>query len=151
MAREAETCDELGQNIVVIGGGLVGVETALNFAMQGKKVSIVEMLPSIANDANFRYARTYRWKIEEYKIDVYTSTKCKAITDAGVEAEDKDGNDILIPADNVIISVGMRPLTAQSEALRDCAPTFIPVGNCVRPGVVFDAIRAGFDAAMFQI
>ena len=151
MAREAETCDDLGQNIVVIGGGLVGVETALNFAMQGKKVSIVEMLSSIANDANFRYARTYRWKIEEYKIDVYTSTKCKAITDAGVEAEDKDGNDLLIPADNVIISVGMRPLAAQSEALRDCAPIFIPIGNCVRPGVVCDAVRAGFDAAMFQI
>ena len=151
MSREAESSDNLGQNIVIIGGGLVGVETALNLAMQGKKVSIVEMLPSIANDANFRYARTYKWKIEEYKIDVYTSTKCKAITEEGVEAEDKDGNDILIPADNVILSVGMRPLSAASEALRDCAPIFIPIGNCVRPGVVKDAIRAGFDAAMFQI
>ncbi len=151
MACEAEASDRLGQNIVVIGGGLVGVETALNLAMQGKKVSIAEMLPTVANDANFRYARTYKWKIEEYKIDVYTSTRCTAITDAGVEAEDKDGNDILIPADNVIISVGMRPRTDQSEALRDCAPVFIPIGNCVRPGVVKDAIRAGFDAAMFQI
>lgn len=151
MAREAETCDDLGQDIVIIGGGLVGVETALNLAMQGKKVSIVEMLPSIANDANFRYARTYKWKIEEYKIDVYTSTKCSAITDEGVQAVDKDGSDILIPADNVVLSVGMRPLSAQSEALRNCAPIFIPIGNCVRPGVVKDAIRAGFDAAMFQI
>ena len=139
------------KQVVIIGGGLVGVETALNLAMQGKKVSIVEMLPAIANDANFRYARTYKWKIEEYKIDVYTSTKCKTITDEGVEAEDKDGNNILIPADNVILSVGMRPLSADSEALRDCAPVFIPIGNCVRPGVVKDAIRAGFDAAMFQI
>lgn len=151
MARDAECRDDLGENIVVIGGGLVGVETALNLAMQGKKVSIVEMQPSIANDANFRYARTYRWKIEEYGIDVYTSTKCSAITDEGVAALDKDGKEILIPADHVVISVGMRPLTAASEALRDCAPLFIPIGNCVRPGVVKDAIRAGFDAAMFQI
>ena len=82
---------------------------------------------------------------------MYTSTKCSAVTDAGVQAVDKDGKDILIPADSVVISVGMRPLSAQVEALRDCAPLFIPIGNCVRPGVVKDAIRAGFDAAMFQI
>lgn len=151
MAEDVDKGAEAGDRVVVIGGGLVGVETALHLAMQGKKVSIVEAQPSIANDANFRYARTYRWKIEEYKIDVYTSTKCSAVTDAGVQAVDKDGKDILIPADSVVISVGMRPLSAQVEALRDCAPLFIPIGNCVRPGVVKDAIRAGFDAAMFQI
>lgn len=151
MAEDVDKGAEAGDRVVVIGGGLVGVETAIHLAMQGKKVSIVEAQPSIANDANFRYARTYRWKIEEYKIDVYTSTKCSAVTDAGVQAVDKDGKDILIPADSVVISVGMRPLSAQVEALRDCAPLFIPIGNCVRPGVVKDAIRAGFDAAMFQI
>ena len=149
MAEAVDKGAQVGQNVVVIGGGLVGIEAALHLAMQGKKVSIVEMLPDIANDANFRYARTYRWKIEEYKIDVYTSTKCSAITDEGVAAVDKDGKDILIPADNVVISVGMRPLATASEALRDCAPDFIPIGNCVRPGQVKDAIRAGYDAAMF--
>ena len=149
MAREAECSDELGQNIAVIGGGLVGVETALNLAMQGRKVSIVEMQPSIANDANFRYSLTYKRLIAQYGIDVYTSTKCKAITDAGVEAEDGEGRDLLIPADNVIISVGMRPLSAVANALQDCAPEFIPIGNCVRPGVVKDAICGGFDAAMY--
>ena len=68
-----------------------------------------------------------------------------------MQALDKDGSEVLIPADNVVISVGMRPRTADSEALRGCAPIFIPIGNCVRPGVVKDAIRAGYDAAMFQI
>ncbi|MGN0968713.1 MAG: FAD-dependent oxidoreductase, partial [Oscillospiraceae bacterium] len=151
MARDVDKGAEVGGNVVVIGGGLVGVETALHLAMQGKKVSIVEAQPSIANDANFRYARTYKWEIEKWKIDVYTSTKCSAITEAGVQAVDKDGKEILLPADNVVISVGMRPLSAAAEALRDCAPLFIPIGNCVRPGVVKDAIRGGFDAAMFQI
>ncbi len=151
MAAEVDKGAPVGDTVVVIGGGLVGVETALHLAMQGKQVSIVEMLPSIANDANFRYARTYRWKIEEYKINVLTSTKCSAITAEGVVALDKEGKEVLIPADTVVISAGMRPRSAQAEALRDCAPIFIPIGNCVRPGVVKDAIRAGFDAAMFQL
>ena len=149
MAREAECGAEIGENVVVIGGGLVGVETALNLAMQGRNVSIVEAQSAIANDANLRYARTYRWKIKEYKINVYTSVKCSAITDEGVLAVDKDGSEILLSADTVVISVGMRPLSVAAEALRDCAPEFIPIGNCVRPGIVKDAIRAGFDAAMF--
>lgn len=151
MAEDVDKGAEVGENVVVIGGGLVGVETALHLAMQGKKVSIVEAQPSIANDANFRYARTYKWKIEEYKIAVYTATKCSAVTDAGVQAVGPDGAELLLPADNVVISVGMRPESAQAETLRDCAPLFIPIGNCVRPGVVKDAIRTGFDAAMFQI
>ena len=149
MAEDVDKGAEVGDSIAVIGGGLVGIETALHLAMQGKKVSIVEALPDYANDANFRYARTYRWKIAEYGIDVYTSTRCSAITGEGVAAVDKDGRDLLIPADNVVISVGMRPLTGVSEALRDCAGDFIPIGNCVRPGQVKDAMRAGYDAAMF--
>ncbi len=151
MAMEVERGAETGDNIVVIGGGLVGVESAINLSMQGKNVSIVEMLPKIANDANFRYARTYAWEIERQNITVYTSTKCREIKDEGVLVEMSDGSENLIPADTVVIAVGMRPLSDTVEELRDCAPVFIPIGNCVRPGVVKDAIRAGFDAAMYQI
>ena len=149
MAEDVDKGAQVGDRVVVIGGGLVGIETALHLAMQGKKVSIVEMLPAIANDANFRYARTYRWKIEEYGIDVYTSTKCSAVTEEGVLAVDQEGNELRIPADHVVISVGMKPRTHVVESLRDCAPEFIPIGNCVRPGQIKDAIRAGYDAAMF--
>ncbi len=149
MAEDVDKGAQVGEKVVVIGGGLVGVESALHLAMQGKQVSIVEMLPAIANDANFRYARTYRWQIEKWKIAVYTSIKCSAIDDAGVHGTDAEGKDVLIEADNVVIAAGMRPLSAAAEALRDCAPEFIPIGNCVRPGQVKDAIRAGFDAAMY--
>jgi 2,4-dienoyl-CoA reductase-like NADH-dependent reductase (Old Yellow Enzyme family)/thioredoxin reductase len=150
MAEEVDKGAPVGERVVVIGGGLVGVETALHLAYQGKKAIVVEMLPKIAADANFRYARTYLWKIEEKGVEVHTGAKCRGITAAGVEITDADGNDRLIPADTVVISVGMRPRESESETLRFCAPQFIPIGNCVRPGVVKDAIRAGYDAAMFM-
>jgi 2,4-dienoyl-CoA reductase-like NADH-dependent reductase (Old Yellow Enzyme family)/thioredoxin reductase len=149
MAEEVDKGAPVGDRVVVIGGGLVGIETALHLAQQGKEVSIVEMLPDIANDANFRYARTYRWEIEKWKVKVFTNTRCSAITDAGVEALNASGDPIFLPADTVVISVGMRSREEESEKLRFCAPRFIPIGNCVRPGVVKDAIRAGYDAAMF--
>jgi 2,4-dienoyl-CoA reductase-like NADH-dependent reductase (Old Yellow Enzyme family)/thioredoxin reductase len=150
MAEEVDKGAPVGERVVIIGGGLVGVETALHLAYQGKKAVIVEMLPKIVSDANFRYARTYLWKIEETGIEVHTGAKCRGVTEAGVEVTDADGNDRLIPADTVVISVGMRPRENESETLRFCAPQFIPIGNCVRPGVVKDAIRAGYDAAMFM-
>lgn len=151
MARQVDEGARTGTTVVVIGGGLVGVETALHLAMQGRQVSIVEMLPAIASDANFRYARTYRWEIEKWHVNVYPSTRCDAIIEEGVCVTDETGQRRRLPADSVIIAAGMRPLSAEAEALRDCAPLFIPIGNCVRPGVVKDAIRAGFDAAMFQL
>ena len=151
MAAEADAGDVQGDNIVVIGGGLVGVESALHQAKQGRKVTIVEFLPKIANDANIRYSRTYRWEIEKEGIEVRTSTKCLAINDEGVLAEGPDGKEITIPADTVVMAVGLRSRTEDVEALRNCAPVFIPIGNCVAPSQVQGATRGGFDAAYFQL
>lgn len=148
MAGDVDNGAETGGRVLVIGGGLVGVESALELAKKGKKVTIAEMLPSIANDANFRYARTYRWEIEKEGVEVITNTRCTGITDEGVNAV-RDGKEAFIPADTVVLACGMKPLEEESEALRFCAPVFIPIGSVVRPGVIKDAIRAGFDAAMF--
>ncbi|MBR2522586.1 MAG: FAD-dependent oxidoreductase [Coriobacteriales bacterium] len=151
MAEDAHRCDFDGERVVVIGGGLVGIEAALHLAKCGKRVTIVELLPDIANDANIRYGRTYRWELEKERVEVLVSTKCRAITEAGIEVEGSDDTVAEIPADAVVIAVGMRSREGESEALRDCAETFIPIGNCVAPGQVQQAIRAGYDAATFQI
>ena len=151
MAAEADAGDVQGENIVVIGGGLVGVESAIHQAKQGRKVTIVEFLPKIANDANIRYARTYRWEIEKEGIEVRTSTKCLAINEEGVLAEGPDGKEITIPADTVVMAVGLRSRTADVEALRDCAPIFSVIGSCIAPCQVQGATRGGFDAAFFQL
>ena len=150
MAEEAHELNFEGQKVAVVGGGLVGIEAALHLAKEGKDVTVVEFLPDIANDANIRYGRTYRWEMEKENVQVMTSTKCCEITDDGILAE-KDGQMVRIDADVVVIAIGMRSLTQESETLRDCVDNFIVAGNVVAPGQVQQAIRAGFDAAMFQV
>ena len=150
MAAEAhENATKVGQNVVVIGGGMVGCETALDFAGQGKNVTIVEMAPRVSGDANFRYVRTIAMEIKKRGVKTEVSARCTAIGDHGVEAQREDGSIVTIPADTVILAVGMRARTALAESFRECAPQVMDIGNCVKPGQVKEAIRSGFDAAMF--
>ena len=151
MAEEADR-DEggiVGDSVAVIGAGLVGIEAAIHQALRGKKVSIIEALPAAARDANFRYARTYKWKMEELGIQLFVNTKCEEITPEGVRCTDAEGKPVFVPADTEVIAIGMRPRENAAEALRDCAPEFRRIGNCVKIGQVMDSIRAGFDAGMF--
>lgn len=150
MASEVDAgTAQLGEKVVVVGGGLVGCETALHLARQGKDVTIVEMAPRVCGDANFRYSRTIPKEIRKWNVKTAVDTSCSAIESNGVRVQSKDGKEYLIEADSVVLSVGMRSRTAQAEALRFCAPEYVAIGNCVRPGIVQNAIRGGYDAATF--
>ena len=151
LAAEADAEDLPGDRIVVIGAGQTGVESALHQAKLGKHVTLVGSNKKIAKDANFRYARTYVWELEKENVTVLTETRCQEIRKEGVLVRTASGKESLIKADSVILAVGLTPDTAAVESLRDCAPIFIPIGNCVKPSQVQGAIRTGFDAAYFQI
>ena len=146
----AEMADksELGGNIAIIGGGLVGIETAIHLAMDGKKVVVIEMAGEYAPDANFRHIQSINRELAAYGVSVETGTKCTAVTDDGVTALGRDGTEVFFPADTAVISVGMRPLADEVEALRNTAPEFVVIGNCASVGQVEAAIRAGYDAAI---
>jgi 2,4-dienoyl-CoA reductase-like NADH-dependent reductase (Old Yellow Enzyme family)/thioredoxin reductase len=148
LATEQKAPSELGQKIVVVGGGLIGCETALHLAEYGKDITILEMTDTIAADANFRHIRTVNSEIENRGIKLALNTKCSSITDKGVYGLDADNNEVFFPADSVIISVGMRPLAELGEPFRYIAPIYRPIGNCVKAGQVKEAIRAGYDAAI---
>jgi len=148
MATEINDISAVGQKVVIIGGGLVGCETALYLAEFGKEATVVEMTGEIAPDANYRHIRTIKKEIDKRGVRVETNTKCTSITEKGVYAVDKNGNEVFFPADTVVISVGLRPLEDTGEPLRYIAPVYRAIGSCVKPGQVKEAIRAGYDAAI---
>ena len=138
--------DSIGERVVMIGGGLVGVETALYLADAGKQVTVVEMTPVAAREANRLHAEALRLAIKERNVTVLTNTKCVRIEDDGVVVE-MGGTTSTLPADSVVYCVGMRSNSDPYAQLYDCAPEVYRVGDCIKPGTVREAILTGYYTA----
>ena len=102
---------EVGENVVVIGGGLTGCEIAYDLFLKGKKPVIVEMKNDLIAVrgvclANSSYLRDFfNWK----KVPVYLESKVTEIKDNSVTVAGKDGQTTELPADSVVVSVGYVP------------------------------------------
>ena len=108
----------VGENVVIVGGGLTGCEIAYELYLQGKKPVIVEMKQDlIVADgvclANSSYLRDF---FAANKVPVYLETGLSEIHEHGVTAKTKDGTAIDIPADSVILSVGYTPAPVAAKS-----------------------------------
>lgn len=99
---------ESGENVVIIGGGLTGCETAYELALQGKKPVIVELMEDILMVPGSCMANTsfLRDAFEFYKVPIYTGAKTRKICKDAVEIEKEDGSIETLQADTVVTSVG---------------------------------------------
>ena len=140
----------IGEKVVIMGGGLVGCETALHLAETGHKVTVIEMTQDVAMEAVISHRRAM--KVRMAKADnppvLQTSTKCKEVTKEGVIAITPDGETRLFEADTVICALGLRPRTDVVEELRKTRHSFRAIGDCTKAQQVTQAVRAGYDAAM---
>lgn len=140
---------QLGENVVIIGGGFVGCETALWLTDQGKKVTILEML----NDLDIEDAPLRRMallmELRRCGVNCVTGRPCVRITEEGVWTKDKEGNEVLLPADTVLTATGMRSKTGLVDELQQYCREFYPVGDCQRARKVTDAVREGYFAALY--
>jgi len=146
----AEDPDKVGKNIVIIGGGLTGVETGLSYAEEGRKVTIVEMMSTIAAGANHitRPAIMETFERLSDRISYMTDTKVLEITKNGVKVK-KGEEEILLEADTVIYSVGLTPNIKVLEELEKCDVSFFrAIGDCEGIAAMRKAIWSGYHAAM---
>jgi NADPH-dependent 2,4-dienoyl-CoA reductase/sulfur reductase-like enzyme len=84
----------------------------------------------------------------EESVTLRRRTKCTEITDAGVMGLTHGGDEELFRADAVVVAIGMKSRSAVVDGLVGLTPEFVIVGDCARPGKVFQAVRSGYDAAM---
>ncbi|MGN0485525.1 MAG: FAD-dependent oxidoreductase [Lachnospiraceae bacterium] len=134
----------IGDKIVIIGGGSVGIEVALTNAMAGKEVTVVEMMDDIMKGEYIDTKMIYLNMLKQYHVTVLTGTGVKSIQDHSVTVE-KDGIISEIPATDVLTSVGLCPdLTLRDELDKIPGLLVYYAGDCERPKLIFDAIHAGF-------
>ena len=109
---------QVGENVVIVGGGLTGCEIAYELYLQGKKPQIVEMMDDLIVTkgiclANTSYLRDF---FKTNNVPVHLEHKTAEIRDGEVVIVDKEGNSKTIPADSVIMSVGYNPAPLAKKA-----------------------------------
>jgi len=145
--------DKLGRHVAVLGGGLIGCETALFLAKAGHEVTIVEMLPGIAPEANWMHKEGMMQAFAETpNLHVRTGLRVTGIEDGHtVKTADADGAEVVIDADSVIYALGLRSNMGAYESLFYSAPQVIAVGDCLRgvkPKKTREAMLEGYWAAI---
>ncbi len=139
--------EKVGDNVVVMGGGLAGCECAVHLGQEGKKVSIIEMRDALAPDANVRHRPLLLKEIDKY-VDVHTGYKAVKVTEQGVVCEDADGNEVLVEGSSVICALGQRSRTDVVNELQDAAPFVRVIGDAAKVSTITNAVYWGYHAAL---
>ena len=140
--------ETLGKTVAVMGGGLVGCETALFLAETGRDVTIIEMQDSVAPDANWMHRVGMMQAFSQQEnLHIRTGLRCVAVTESGVETQDKDGNTAVIPAESKVYAFGQRSVPTL-ELMKLDVPVIRVIGDCHQVGKTNGAIFDGYHAAM---
>ncbi len=134
---------EVGNKVVVIGGGLIGCETAEFLAEKGKEVTILEMLGRIANDVPPASRWVLMQRLRKANIVMETSLRVEEITAKGVNGI-REGNPIFFSADTVVLATGSLPNKELAIQLQNKVLEVHLIGDCVEPRKIKEAIEEGF-------
>jgi len=163
-----------GGRVVIIGGGAVGVESALLLAEQGtlpaeilkfllvhraedpeepyrlatsgsKQITLIEMLDKLGRN----FGKTTRWTmlqdLKRYGVQCRTGARVEAITEEGVVVAGETGPELL-PADTVVMAVGTRADNPLQQVCEDLGIACRVIGDANKPAMVFDAVHQGYRA-----
>lgn len=136
-----------GKNVVIIGGGLVGCETALHLLEYGNKITIIEMLASLANGQEGSHRARDLDTLTNAGVAMNTSCSVKKVTETAVEFADAEGNMHSADADVVIVATGQRPVGADMAAALEAKGIRVEkAGDSVAMGNLMNNVRSGFMA-----
>ena len=134
--------------VAVIGGGMVGCETAEYLAARGCKVSVIEMMDKIAAGESSTILPTLLENYKTYGVEQYPSHKVKEFRMDAVVCENKDGAEVTIPCDYIVLAMGARSNEFDAAALEASNIPVYSIGDAAgKAADISNAIRTGYDAA----
>ncbi|MDR0813418.1 MAG: NAD(P)/FAD-dependent oxidoreductase [Oscillospiraceae bacterium] len=139
----------LGENVVIAGAGVTGMEFALTLAALGKSVTLVDLLPEeqTGGGATPINLIALRALLQEANVRIIGETRIEDVNADGAVLQ-KDGAQTLLPCDNVVLSLGFRPDEELLSRFSSAADDVYIVGDAKGGGSVWNAVTSGFDAAM---
>ena len=138
--------EALGQRVVIMGAGLVGVELGIYLANLGKAVTIIEKMPFINNGGNILHQLALNVEIAKSGLEIVLNVEANTFTGIEVLATTPEG-DRAFACDSFVYAIGQAPLKQEALALSDCAPEFYLVGDCSIPKNIMQATSMA-DAAV---
>ena len=134
--------------VAVIGGGMVGCETAEYLAARGCKVSVIEMMDKIAAGESTTILPTLLENYKTYGVEQYPSHKVKEFRMDAVVCENKDGAEVTIPCDYIVLAMGARSNEFDAAELEAASIPVYSIGDAAgKAADISNAIRTGYDTA----
>ena len=139
--------EKVGQKVIVIGGGLVGCEMALDYAQDGKEVTVVEALPKILSagiPSPIPNGQVIPDLFEHHHVTVLENHRLSAVEDGRVILE-SDGQKKALDADSVVIAVGFRPVPSMAQELQGCGAVVYEIGDGQKVSTILHAVWDGYE------
>ncbi|MBU9722154.1 MULTISPECIES: FAD-dependent oxidoreductase [Bacillaceae] len=132
-----------GDNIVIIGGGQVGVETGEMLANQFRRVTIVEMSDEIAKEEHRDIRYLTHQRLTKYGVNILTNTKVKSLTKGSLTVEQKGVEQTLEGFDSIILAVGTKSYNPLEKPMQETGKKIHTIGDANKAGNITDAIYEG--------
>lgn len=138
---------EVGNNVVIIGGGLAGSEAAVDIANKGNKVTIIEMLPDILAGADhcLNNDQHLRNMIKESNVEVIANSQVIKI-DSDKITYRQDGKTEIIECDTIINAAGFKANNQLEDLLEEYYDDVTVIGDAIKPRKILTAIHEGYHA-----
>lgn len=161
-----ERVSELGEKIVIVGGGAVGCEQTVWLQAQGKHVDVVEMEDQLMKETEkdlpdeqfwteyymtheFDNGKTYAEFAKPIdRVKIHLKTKCVEITEDGIWAENAEQGRFFLPADQVILATGLRKDDEENHQFDGLAKDVIFIGDCEKVGDLSNTSSGGYYASL---
>lgn len=135
---------KVGDKVVIVGGNLIGCETALHLAKNVSKITVIEKLDDILQDTDIMINRTVLLKgLQENGINVLTKMKLLEIGEKEVTCINSKWETIKFEADTVIIASERKSVNSLTKVLQGRIPEVYAIGDCVEPRNLMKAIHDG--------
>jgi NADPH-dependent 2,4-dienoyl-CoA reductase/sulfur reductase-like enzyme len=138
----------VGKHAIILGGGSVGCEVGNFLLSKGVRVTILEMLPKLANTVNHATRNSLMGELTKGGAEIITGVRVTSISGNKVNCV-KDGKESSVEGDTIVLALGAKPETELYDDLRELVFALHLIGDAKEPRLIMHAVREGFYAAYY--